>query len=104
LTGTTAENIVFVGDSAGGNLILSVALRAGLTGIRVPDSIVAIYPACIVRYSASPARLMSVSIFHVIKQDLHLIFTLLYTLHLHINAREKNFFFDLQFLTCISAV
>ena len=52
---------MFVGDSAGGNLILSVALRAGQCGIRIPDCLVAIYPACIIRYSASPARLMSVS-------------------------------------------
>ncbi|XP_078482715.1 hormone-sensitive lipase [Ciona intestinalis] len=60
LLGTTAENIVFAGDSAGGNLVLSVAMRAAQYGIRVPNTVVAMYPACIVRYSASPARLMSV--------------------------------------------
>ena len=59
--GTTAENVVLAGDSAGGNLVLSVALRAGMYGIKMPNSIVSMYPACVVRYSASPARLMSVS-------------------------------------------
>ena len=62
--GTTAENIVFAGDSAGGNLVLSVALRAGMYGLKMPNSIVTMYPACIVRYSASPARLMSVRMRH----------------------------------------
>ncbi|XP_076815619.1 hormone-sensitive lipase-like [Clavelina lepadiformis] len=58
--GTTAENIVFAGDSAGGNLVLSVAMRAAMYGIKLPNSIVSMYPACIVRYSASPARLLSI--------------------------------------------
>ena len=60
--GTTAERITFVGDSAGGNLVLSVALRCGQEGIRMPDSILTVYPACIVRPCVAPARLLSVSI------------------------------------------
>ena len=58
--GTTAEKVVFAGDSAGGNLVLSVALRCGVDGVRMPDSILTVYPACIIRPSVSPARLMSV--------------------------------------------
>ena len=61
VAGTTAEKIIFVGDSAGGNLILSVALQCGHEGVRMPDSILAIYPACVVQPCVSPARLMSVS-------------------------------------------
>jgi acetyl esterase/lipase len=37
--------VVVCGDSAGGNLCLSVALMAASTGIRTPDGILASYPA-----------------------------------------------------------
>ena len=49
----------FAGDSAGGNLIVSTALRAASYNIRVPDGIMAAYPALLVQYTPSPARLMS---------------------------------------------
>ena len=71
LVGTTAENIVFAGDSAGGNLVLSVAMRAGMYGIKMPNSIVTMYPACVVRYSASPARLMSVGDKEKVKENVY---------------------------------
>uniref|UniRef100_H2YQ95 Uncharacterized protein n=1 Tax=Ciona savignyi TaxID=51511 RepID=H2YQ95_CIOSA len=35
-------------------------MRAAQYGIRKPNAVVVMYPACIVRYSVSPARLMSV--------------------------------------------
>ena len=58
--GTTAERVVFVGDSAGGNLVLSVALRCGKEGIQMPNSILTVYPACVIRPCVAPARILSV--------------------------------------------
>lgn len=60
LLGTTAERIIFAGDSAGGNLVLSIAMRAAAYGIKRPDAVLAMYPSCVVRYSASPSRLLAV--------------------------------------------
>ncbi|WAR05478.1 LIPS-like protein [Mya arenaria] len=57
--GWTGERVCFAGDSAGGNLVVSTALRAVSYGIRVPDGILAAYPALLVQYTPSPARLMS---------------------------------------------
>ncbi|KAH3825889.1 hypothetical protein DPMN_127773 [Dreissena polymorpha] len=57
--GWTGERICFAGDSAGGNLVLTTALRAVSFQIRVPDGIMAAYPTTMVQYEPSPARLMS---------------------------------------------
>ncbi|BFZ14026.1 hypothetical protein BsWGS_17065 [Bradybaena similaris] len=57
--GSTGEKIVLVGDSAGGNLAISTAMRAVSFGIRAPDGILAVYPCTVVRYTPSPARLLS---------------------------------------------
>lgn len=58
--GTTAERVIFAGDSAGGNLVLSVAMRAATYDIKRPDAMLVMYPASVVRNCASPSRLLSV--------------------------------------------
>ncbi|XP_013394169.1 hormone-sensitive lipase-like [Lingula anatina] len=60
ILGSTGEKICLVGDSAGGNLILSTALWAGEIGIRVPDGLVGAYGCFMVRYSPSPSRILSI--------------------------------------------
>ncbi|XP_059176328.1 uncharacterized protein LOC131956011 isoform X2 [Physella acuta] len=57
--GSTGEKIVVVGDSAGGNLAISTAMRAASFGIRTPDGVICVYPCTVVRYTPSPARLLS---------------------------------------------
>ncbi|XP_033099091.1 hormone-sensitive lipase-like [Anneissia japonica] len=56
--GSTGERVCIVGDSAGGNLAISVAMRAASYGIRVPDGIVAAYPPLNASFSPSPSRLL----------------------------------------------
>ena len=43
--GMSADKIIVTGDSAGGNLSLALVYKCILSGIRVPDGIVVIYPA-----------------------------------------------------------
>jgi len=43
--GITPSKVILVGDSAGGNLCLAVALRAIKMGYRVPDGLMLAYPA-----------------------------------------------------------
>ncbi|XP_029782474.1 hormone-sensitive lipase isoform X2 [Suricata suricatta] len=59
LLGSTGERICLAGDSAGGNLCFSVSLRAAAYGVRVPDGIMAAYPATMLQSTASPSRLLS---------------------------------------------
>lgn len=59
LLGSTGERICLAGDSAGGNLCLTVSLRAAAYGVRVPDGIMAAYPATMLQTTASPSRLLS---------------------------------------------
>ena len=59
VSGWTGERVCFAGDSAGGNIVLSTALRAVSYEIQVPDGIVAAYTPTLVQYTPSPARLMS---------------------------------------------
>ena len=59
LTGWTGERVCFAGDSAGGNLAVSAALRAVSYEIRIPDGILAAYTPFMVQYTPSPSRLMS---------------------------------------------
>ena len=47
------------GDSAGGNLMISTALRAASVGIRIPDGVMAAYTPVMVRYTPSPSRLLT---------------------------------------------
>lgn len=48
-----------MGDSAGGNLCITVSMRAVSHGVRVPDGIVAAYPATLLTTDASPSRLLT---------------------------------------------
>ncbi|XP_028333275.1 hormone-sensitive lipase isoform X1 [Physeter macrocephalus] len=59
LLGSTGERICLAGDSAGGNLCFTVSLRAAAYGVRVPDGIMAAYPATMLQATASPSRLLS---------------------------------------------
>ena len=60
IVGSTAEKIVIVGDSAGGNLLLATMLRAIEDGIRLPDGIVPIYTPTYIQFIPSPSRSLSV--------------------------------------------
>lgn len=57
--GSTAERVCLAGDSAGGNLCITVSMKAMSTGIRVPDGIMAAYPATLLTTAASPSRLLT---------------------------------------------
>jgi hormone-sensitive lipase len=58
--GSTGERIVLLGDSAGGNLVVAVALKARKLGLRVPDAVVPIYPALLCKTVISPSRSLSI--------------------------------------------
>ncbi|CAD6194356.1 unnamed protein product [Caenorhabditis auriculariae] len=61
LLGWTGEKIVMVGDSAGGNLIMSVNLRLIQMNIRrKPDGLVLCYTPFLFQYLPSPSRMLSV--------------------------------------------
>lgn len=57
--GTTGKCICLAGDSAGGNLCVSLSMRASEVGIRAPDSILAAYAPFNVQWVPSPSRLLS---------------------------------------------
>eukprot|EP00002_Diphylleia_rotans_P040965 TRINITY_DN984_c0_g1_i1.p1 TRINITY_DN984_c0_g1~~TRINITY_DN984_c0_g1_i1.p1 ORF type:complete len:584 (-),score=127.55 TRINITY_DN984_c0_g1_i1:2193-3944(-) len=57
--GIRMRKIIFVGDSAGGNLVISTCLKAISLGIRIPDAIIGVYPAIMLSRSFSPSRLFS---------------------------------------------
>ncbi|XP_042166073.1 lipase, hormone-sensitive a isoform X2 [Oncorhynchus tshawytscha] len=59
LLGSTAERVCLAGDSAGGNLCITVSMRAIACGVRVPDGIMAAYPATLLTIDASPSRLLT---------------------------------------------
>lgn len=59
LIGWTGETLCLAGDSAGGNLMISTAMRAASFGIQIPDGIMAAYPVVLVRYTPSPARILA---------------------------------------------
>jgi len=56
--GVRPKKVVLSGDSAGGNLAVSVALKACEAGIRVPDGLVVAYPALNCTKGATPSRLV----------------------------------------------
>ncbi|XP_071957672.1 hormone-sensitive lipase-like [Antedon mediterranea] len=58
--GSTGERICIAGDSAGGNLAISVAMRAASYGIRAPDGVVAAYAPLMISTEPSPSRIMSI--------------------------------------------
>ncbi|XP_062996086.1 hormone-sensitive lipase isoform X2 [Elgaria multicarinata webbii] len=59
LLGSTAQRVCLAGDSAGGNLCITVSMRAAAFGIKMPDGIMAAYPATLIQMSASPSRLLT---------------------------------------------
>nr|XP_020497958.1 hormone-sensitive lipase-like isoform X2 [Labrus bergylta] len=59
LLGSTAERVCLAGDSAGGNLCITLSMKAMSCGIRVPDGIMAAYPATLLTTDASPSRLLT---------------------------------------------
>jgi hormone-sensitive lipase len=58
LLGSTGENIVLVGDSAGGNLITACTIKCIEMGIRKPKGLLAIYAIFMANYAASPSRFL----------------------------------------------
>ena len=59
LSGTSAEKICIVGDSAGANLAVAVSLKALACGIRQPDGILSIYGCLLIKYAPSPSRILA---------------------------------------------
>ncbi|XP_040275643.1 hormone-sensitive lipase [Bufo bufo] len=59
LLGSTGERICLAGDSAGGNLCITVSLRAASVGVRLPDGLMVAYPATLLQATASPSRLLT---------------------------------------------
>ncbi|XP_036395571.1 hormone-sensitive lipase isoform X1 [Megalops cyprinoides] len=59
LLGWTGERVCLAGDSAGGNLCVTVSMRAASQGVRMPDGIMAAYPATLLTAYASPSRLLT---------------------------------------------
>lgn len=55
--GTTGERIVIVGDSSGGNFAFGVSMKLKELGLRMPDSILSIYPNVNTSSSATPSRI-----------------------------------------------
>ena len=55
--GTTGERIVLVGDSSGGNFAFGVSMKLKELGLRMPDSILSIYPNVNTSSSATPSRI-----------------------------------------------
>lgn len=58
LLGTTAERIIFAGDSAGANLNLGCAMKCIEMGVRKPDGIFLAYCPVLISFVPSPARML----------------------------------------------
>lgn len=58
LLGTTGENIILAGDSAGGNLCTGVAMKCIEYGMRPPNGIFLAYVPLLVEFVPSPSRLL----------------------------------------------
>ncbi|XP_036411501.1 hormone-sensitive lipase-like isoform X1 [Megalops cyprinoides] len=59
LLGSTGERVCLAGDSAGGNLCITVSMRALSYCVRPPDGIMVAYPATLLTTFASPSRLLT---------------------------------------------
>ncbi|KAL7981013.1 hypothetical protein Chor_005247 [Crotalus horridus] len=57
--GSTAQTVCLAGDSAGGNLCITVSMRAAAFGIKMPDGIMVAYPVTLLEIAASPSRLLA---------------------------------------------
>ena len=51
---------MFMGDSAGGNFVITTAMKLKELGIRLPDAILSVYPSTNITSSASPSRIMGI--------------------------------------------
>ncbi|XP_063230131.1 hormone-sensitive lipase isoform X2 [Bacillus rossius redtenbacheri] len=60
LLGSTAEKVVLVGDSAGANLNLGVAMKCVELGLRRPDGLFLAYVPVLVSFLPSPSRLLCI--------------------------------------------
>lgn len=60
LLGTTAENIIFVGDSAGANLIMAVTIKCIEVGVPIPKGILSIYGLFLSNYATIPSRMLGI--------------------------------------------
>ncbi|XP_072753950.1 hormone-sensitive lipase [Anoplolepis gracilipes] len=58
LLGSTAEKVIFVGDSAGGNLNLGATLKCLQLNIKRPDGIFMAYAPVFIDFVPSPSRLL----------------------------------------------
>ncbi|KAK7865290.1 hypothetical protein R5R35_012585 [Gryllus longicercus] len=58
LLGSTAEQIILIGDSAGGNLNLAVTMKCIEMGIRQPSALFLAYVPVLVSFVPSPSRLL----------------------------------------------
>ncbi|CAF0765781.1 unnamed protein product [Rotaria sordida] len=58
--GWTGKTLLLVGDSAGGNLVTIVTMKAIEAGLRKPDAIICFYTPFLLGYSMSPSRLMAI--------------------------------------------
>jgi acetyl esterase/lipase len=56
LVGSTGENIVLVGDSAGGNLITACTIKCIEMGIKKPKGLLNIYAVFLANYVVAPSR------------------------------------------------
>lgn len=57
--GWTGERVCLAGDSAGGNLCITVSMMAVAHRVRLPDGIMTAYPAFMLTTCASPSRLLT---------------------------------------------
>lgn len=51
--------MLIVGDSAGANLAVAVAMKVAAEGIRKPDGILSIYGCLLIHYIPSPSRILA---------------------------------------------
>jgi len=58
-SGWTGERVLMVGDSAGANLAVAVAMKLATQGIRKPDGILSIYGCLLIHYVPSPSRILA---------------------------------------------
>lgn len=58
VTGTTAKKIIFVGDSAGANLLLGMTLWASELDLPMPAGLFLAYVPLLVKFVPSPSRLL----------------------------------------------
>lgn len=59
LVGSTGENIIFVGDSAGGNLNTACVIKCIEMGVRKPKGLFSIYAPYLIGFNVAPARFLS---------------------------------------------